>query len=151
MCVDTIVLLHHPYFFSFFNQRTYSFQEESKIKWSGKEWTFIFLKKGYYFLLINRFKSFHDWYEINLLVGDNWTSLYLRWNPLGNWVVLIFSRQKPCTRIISSILHFFSHFSRAINVIISCIIKLRRRGSLYWSPRKRNTNFKSLTFYKMRC
>ena len=94
-------------FFSFFNHRTYSFQEESKIKWSGKEWTFIFLKKGYYFLLINRFKSFHDWYEINLLVGDNWTSLYLRWNPLGNWVVLIFSRQKPCTRIISSILHFF--------------------------------------------
>ena len=46
---------------------------------------------------------------------------------------------------------FFSHFSRAINVIISCIIKPRKRGSLYWSPKKRKTNFKSLKFYKMRC
>ena len=110
-----------------------------------------FPKKGYYFLLINRFKSFH---EINLLLGDNWTSLYLRWNPLGNFQMSSFNFQltkTACTRIISSIFHFFSHFSRAINVIISCIIKLRRRGSLYWSPRKRKTNFKSFTFYKMRC
>ena len=30
-----------------------------------------------------------------------------RRNPLGNWVILIFSVQKPCTRIISIILHFF--------------------------------------------
>ena len=62
-----------------------------------------------------------------MLLGDDWTSLYLKWNSSGNWVVLIFSGQKPCTRIISSILHSFSHFSRAINVIVSCIIKLRRK------------------------
>ena len=41
-------------------------------------------------------------------------------NPLGNWVILIFSGQKPCARIISSIMHSLSHFSRAINVI-SCM------------------------------
>ena len=46
-------------------------------------------------------------------------SYLLSWNPLGNWVILIFSGRKPCTRIISSILHSFSHFSRAINVL-SC-------------------------------
>ena len=43
----------------------------------------------------------------------------LRWNPYGNWVILIFSGQKHRTRIISGILHSFSHFSRAINVISS--------------------------------
>ena len=120
------------------------------VKMIRKRVTFYFPKSGYCFLLINRFKRFHDWYEINLLLEDNWISLYLRWNPSGNWVVLIFSGQTPCTWIISSILLFFSHFSRAINVIISCIKELRRRGSLYWIPRKRKTNFKSLTFCKMK-
>ena len=26
----------------------------------------------------------------------------LRWNPPGNWIILIFSGQKPCTRIIKA-------------------------------------------------
>ena len=38
----------------------------------------------------------------------------LRQNPLGNWVILIFSGKKPCTRIIQRKLHSFLHFSRAI-------------------------------------
>ena len=32
--------------------------------------------------------------------GDNWTKLNLRPNPSGKWVIVIFSGQKPCTRII---------------------------------------------------
>ena len=44
-------------------------------------------------------------------------SLQLRWNPPGNWVIFIFSGQKPCPRIIKSILHSFLHFSRAKDVI----------------------------------
>ena len=98
--------------------------------------------------IVNAYFPKNDWFEINMLLGDDWTSLYLKSNSLGNWVGLIFSGQKPCTRIISSILHSFSHFSRAINVIASCIIKLRRKDSLYWSPRKRKTNYKTLTFTK---
>ena len=31
----------------------------------------------------------------------------LRQNSSGNWVILIFNEQKPCTRIISSIIAFF--------------------------------------------
>ena len=124
------------------------------VKMIGKIVNFYFpKKKGYCFLLINRFKSFHDWYEINLLLGDDWTSLYLRWNPLGNCQMSSFNFPLSKTLYHNNLKHiaFFSHFSRAINVVISCIIKLRRRGSLYWNPRKRKTNFKSLTFYKMRC
>ena len=34
----------------------------------------------------------------------------VRRNPLGNWVILVFSGQKPCTRIISSTLLSFLHF-----------------------------------------
>ena len=51
--------------------------------------------------------------------GGGGRSYLLSWNPLGNWVISIFSGRKPCTRIISSILHSFSHFLRAINVL-SC-------------------------------
>ena len=36
------------------------------------------------------------------------------WNNLGNWVILVFSGPKVCTRIISVTLHPFSHFLRAI-------------------------------------
>ena len=36
---------------------------------------------------------------------------------LGNWVILIFSGQKPCCRIFSAILHSFLHFSKALDVI----------------------------------
>ena len=121
-------------------------------KWSGKEWTFIFLKKGIVFCsLIDSKVLMTD--MINLLLGDNWTSLYLRWNPLGNCQMSSFNFPLSKTLYHNNLKHiaFFSYFSRAINVVISCIIKLRRRGSLYWSPRKRKTNFKSLTFYKMRC
>ena len=40
----------------------------------------------------------------------------LRRNPLGICVILIFSGQKPCTRIISTMSHSFLHFSMAIEV-----------------------------------
>ena len=41
----------------------------------------------------------------------------LRRNPSGNWVILIFSGQKSCTRITQRTLHSFLHFSRAQDVI----------------------------------
>ena len=71
----------------------------------------------------------------------------LRRNPLGNWVILIFSRQKPCTRIISILLivFFFTLFKgfkcNKLNKII-----LKKRFLL--EPEK--TNFKSLKFHKVK-
>ena len=41
----------------------------------------------------------------------------LRRNPPGHWVILIFSGQKFCTRVIYSILHSFLHVSRAKDLI----------------------------------
>ena len=38
-------------------------------------------------------------------------------NPGGNWVISIFSGQKPCTRIMWRVLRSFSRFSRAKDVI----------------------------------
>ena len=40
-----------------------------------------------------------------------------RRNPSGKWVILVFSGQKPFTRIIWTISHSFLHFSKAIDVI----------------------------------
>ena len=49
-------------------------------------------------------------------VNKRWKERKLKRNPSGNWVILIFSGQKPCTRIIQTILHSFLHFSRAIDI-----------------------------------
>ena len=49
-------------------------------------------------------------------VNKRWKERKLKWNPSGNWVILIFSGQKPCTRIIQTISHSFLHFSRAIDI-----------------------------------
>ena len=53
-----------------------------------------------------------------LILGDSITSKWnqaLRWNPLGNWVILIFSGQKPCTqknfKHIASFLTLFKGYS----------------------------------------
>ena len=44
--------------------------------------------------------------------------MVLRPNPSGNWIISIFLGQKPSTRIIYIISHFFLHnFSRAIDII----------------------------------
>ena len=51
------------------------------------------------------------WYLITVV------NYKIRWNTLGNWVVLIFSGQKPCTRIISSILHSFLHLLPATKLM----------------------------------
>ena len=86
--------------------------------------------------------------------GSLWNYLYIspqsvRRNPLGNWVTLIFRGQKPCTRIISRILHSFLLFSRTINVIsypkkrISWEsekidfknFKFQRKGTLFLGPK----------------
>ena len=47
-----------------------------------------------------------------VVVGTSPRSIVLRQNPPGNWVILIFSGQKPCIRIIYSILQSFLHFWR---------------------------------------
>ena len=49
-----------------------------------------------------------------------------RQNPPGNSVILIFSGQKPCTRIIERILHSYLRFSRAQDVISHLSQHLRK-------------------------
>ena len=58
-------------------------------------------------------------YSATLPPSDSYRNVtkILRRNPPGNWVILIFSRKKSCTKIIYSILHFFKYFSRAIDVL----------------------------------
>ena len=60
-------------------------------------------------------------------------------NPFGNWVILIFRGQQPCTRRISSTLHTFLHFSRAKNVI--SYMKQHQRNGFYGSLRKQTSKF----------
>ena len=84
---------------------------------------------------------------VRIVIKVEWLWNPLRWNPLGNWVILIFSGQKPCTRITSSILHSFSHFSRAIN-FISCMKYLQRK-SFYCSPRKQTSKASKYTNWNL--
>ena len=60
--------------------------------------------------------------------------------------MLIFSG--PCTRIISSILHSFLHFLRAINVISYMKYSVTAKKRFLWELKK--TNFKSFKFHKMK-
>jgi len=56
--------------------------------------------------------------EFYNIIKDHIGSLEkLRQNPLGNWVILIFSGQKSCTRIIYRVSHSFLHFLRAMDVV----------------------------------
>ena len=88
----------------------------------------------------------HEGYE-NVEGDDDFVAcgnmLTLRWNPLENWVISTFSGQKPCTRIISSILHSFLRFSRAINVLSYAITP---KKSFLREPQKTNCN--SFKFHK---
>ena len=43
---------------------------------------------------------------------------FLRRNPSGNWVILIFSGQKPCARIIKTISHTFFHIYIYNNAVV---------------------------------
>ena len=63
----------------------------------------------------------------------------LRRNPPGNWVILIFSGQKPCIRIIQTILHSFLHFSRANGCNKSSVVTPKKISQ--GSPRKWMSNF----------
>ena len=74
-----------------------------------------------------------------------WSRKRLRrkWNPARNWVILIFSRQKPCTRIILSILHSFSHFLTAIVLSVITPKKIS-----FGNPRKQMSNFTKWYLYK---
>ena len=65
--------------------------------------------------------------------------LILRWNPLGNWVISTFSGQKPCTRIISSILHSFLRPSNKL-------YEITPKERFLWEPEK--INFKSFQLNK---
>jgi len=47
----------------------------------------------------------------------------LRWNLIGNKAISIFSGQKPCTRIILSILQSFLHFLKSKDIILNICLK----------------------------
>ena len=49
-------------------------------------------------------------------------------------VIVIFSGQKPYTRILSIILHSFLHFSRAINVISYMKYSETAKKRFLWEP-----------------
>ena len=71
--------------------------------------------------------------------------IILKWK-LGNWVILFFSGQKPCFRIISSILHPFLTLSEGYKSYKLYEITPNKR--FLWEPEK--TNFKSFKFHKMK-
>ena len=71
--------------------------------------------------------------------------IILKWK-LGNWVILFFSGQKPCFRIISSILHPFLTLFEGYKSYKLYEITPKKRFS--WEPEKRN--FKSFKFHKMK-
>ena len=61
------------------------------------------------------------------------TNSYLRWNPLGNWVIIIFIGQKPCVRIISIIAFLFTLFEGY--KLEKCTKEIMRYGLKYSSTR----------------
>ena len=65
----------------------------------------------------------------------------LRRNPPENWVILIFSGQLPCTRIMKGTLYSFLHFSRAKKVVICNNTK----ENLLWEPKKMKVKFYKIT------
>ena len=71
--------------------------------------------------------------------------IILRWNPSGHWVILIFSGQKSCTKIILSIFHSFFLFSRAKDVTNHLYNNTEENFS--WKPRKMNFKFHRITLY----
>ena len=54
-------------------------------------------------------------YSISAVLDDS--IILLRWNPSGNWVILAFRGEKPCTRILKNRLLSSVDFSRAIDVM----------------------------------
>ena len=74
---------------------------------SGSESSVSYLKQGgkmSNIFVLNRVMVWrprrHSFTQTSIEVSHSWCWKGLRGNPSGNWVILIFSRQKPCTRII---------------------------------------------------
>ena len=67
----------------------------------------------------------------------------LRRNPSGSWVILIFSGQNPCTRIIKTILHFFLHFSRVTDIQLKLLVTsvTTPKDNFLRAPQKINFKF----------
>ena len=63
---------------------------------------------NWYFACVSSVRNRGSWFDSNLCpvqvtksrVELLFSGFILRWNPPENWVILIFSGQKPCTRII---------------------------------------------------
>ena len=62
-------------------------------------------------------------------------------NTLGNWVILIFSGQKACTRIFKPHRFVFLHFSRPIDVISYLWCYYNQRQFLMGAPEKIHFKF----------
>ena len=84
-------------------------------------------------------------YEIKTWLLVHLDVIILKWK-LGNWVILFFSGQKPCFRIISSILHPFLTLFEGYKSYKLYEITPNKR--FLWEPEK--TNFKSFKFHKMK-
>ena len=72
----------------------------------------------------------------------------LKRNPLGNWAVLFFSGQKPCTRITSSISIIAPFFTLFEGYRSNKLYEITPTKRLLWELEK--TNFKSFKFHKMK-
>ena len=86
-----------------------------------------------------------DMYEMKTWLLVHLDVIILKWK-LGNWVILFFSGQKPCFRIISSILHPFLTLFEGYKSYKLYEITPNKR--FFWEPEK--TNFKSFKFHKMK-
>ena len=83
-----------------------------------------------------------DMYEMKTWLLVHLDVIILKWK-LENWVILFFSGQKPCFRIISSILHPFLTLFEGYK-----LYEITPNKRFLWEPEK--TNFKSFKFHKMK-
>ena len=84
-----------------------------------------------------------------LILGDSITSKWnqtLRWNPLGNWVILIFNGQKPSTR--KNFTHIASFFTLYKGYSCNKLYEITLKKRFLWEPEKKN-HFKSFKFHNM--
>ena len=65
-------------------------------------------------------------------------------NPPENWVILMFSGQKPCTIISEIILHSFYIFQGLKMWLVFC---KNTKENFWWEPEKKNDKFHKITSY----
>ena len=87
-----------------------------------------------------------DMYEMKTWLLVHLDVIILKWK-LGNWVILFFSGQKPCFRIISSILHPFLTLFEGYKSYKLYEITPNKR--FLWEPKKQTSKASNFTKWNL--